>query len=494
MSLHPRLTAWLERALPECLVEFLPPRRWFGDKARPIAGIDVDDAAWLPGARPCALVVAGVRFADGGRQRYTVVLAFVANPDGLPVVGRVDEPADAPWVVEAATDATAAQALLSGFVPPSQREIPMLLGGTLRYGDAGEATTRVLAGVFEHAGVRALGAEQSNTSLRLDRSLAFKLFRRLEDGENPELEIGRFLATRTSFRAMPVLRGSITYVPARGGAATVGVLQDWIESRSDGWTYVLQRLPEPDGVSRVLRDLHALGATTADLHAALAADSTLPAFAPEPVTPADVDGWRTTLLERASRTFRLVERHLPEWPDEIREQARAVLALQDRVAALAPEPDLRAAEARFLKIRIHGDYHLGQTLTTDAGFVLIDFEGEPARPLHERRLKQCALKDVAGMIRSFDYAVATVRAARPDAPLAAADARRLRQAFLDGYLASLPPGRAAFLPDDRSALDGWIACFEADKALYELEYELNNRPAWVPIPLAGLVGILGGAA
>jgi maltose alpha-D-glucosyltransferase/alpha-amylase len=492
VNLHPPLTAWLERALPERLLEFLPPRRWFGAKARPIAGIDVEDLAWLPGGRPCALAVVGVRFAaGGGRDRYSVVLAFVREPDGLPVVGRIDERGDTTWVVEAATDAGAARALLGGFAPASEQEYPMLHGGTLRYGDAGETTVRALADAFDREGVRAVGAEQSNTSLRLDRSLAFKLFRRLEDGENPELEMGRFLATRTPFRAMPMLRGSLTYVPARGESATVGVLQDWIESDGDGWQYVTRLLAEPDGARRVLRDLHALGVTTADFHAALAADPTLSTFAPEPVTPADVEGWRTSLLEGASRTFRLVEQGLPAWPDEARREAKAVLALQSRVATLAQALDLRAAEARLLKIRIHGDYHLGQTLKTDTGFSLIDFEGEPARPLGQRRLKQCALKDVAGMIRSFDYAVETVRPARSEAAAAAGDVRRLRQAFLDGYVSSVPSRRPTFLPDDPSALDTWIACFETEKALYEVEYEINNRPGWVRIPLAGIRGILG---
>jgi len=491
---HPRLTAWLERALPERLPEFLPPRRWFGAKARPIAGIDVEDAAWLPGSRLCALVVAGVRFADGGRDRYAMVLAFVSDPDGLPIVGRIDESGDAMWVVEAATDAGAALALLDGFSSASEQDYPMLRGGTLRYDDAGEATVRALAAARTVGGVRSLGAEQSNTSLRVDRSLVFKLFRRLEDGENPEVEMGRFLATRTAFRAMPMLRGSLTYVSARGDAATLGVLQDWVDSLGDGWTYIVARLMEPNGTSDVLRELRALGATTADFHAALAADPTLPAFAPEPATAADVDGWRTAFLARASRTLRLVECSRQAWAEAARREADAVVASERRIAALVSAPDLRDAGARFLKIRTHGDYHLGQTLKTAAGFVLIDFEGEPARPLEERRSKQCALKDVAGMIRSFDYAVETARSARPDSPASTADVRRLRGAFLDGYLSSVPSGRGAFLPDSRSAIDAWITCFEAEKALYEIEYEINNRPGWVRIPLKGIRDILYGTA
>jgi maltose alpha-D-glucosyltransferase/alpha-amylase len=486
MNLHPRLTLWLEGSLPDRLLEFLPTRRWYGAKARQIANIDIEDVAWLPGARPCALAVVGLRFADGGRDRYSTVLAFLRQSEGLPVIGRIDEP-ETTWVVEAATEAAAARALLGGFIAAAEQEHPMLRGGTLRYSDAGPTTARVLADAFVRGGVDTLGAEQSNTSLRLAGSLAFKLFRRLEGGENPELEMGRFLATRTLFRAMPMLRGSLTYVSARGDSATVGVLQDWIESRGDGWSWLVTRLAEVDGANEVLAELRALGATTAAFHAALAAEPTLPAFAPELATPVDLDGWRTALVERSARTLRLVERSLLAWPDDTRREAGAVLALESRIPALVPS--LHTEDARFLKIRIHGDYHLGQTLKTEHGFVLIDFEGEPARPLEERRLKQCALKDVAGMIRSFHYAVETVRSMRSDAS-ASVDARHLRLAFLEGYLSSLPAGTATWLPHHRSTVDAWIACFEAEKALYEVEYELNNRPGWVRIPLRGILAIM----
>jgi maltose alpha-D-glucosyltransferase/alpha-amylase len=486
MNLHPPLTAWLEASLPERLLEFLPPRRWYGAKTRPIANIDVEDVAWLPGARPCALAVVGIRFADGGRDRYATLLAFVQDPEGLPVIGRIDE-RETTWVVEAATDAAAARALLDGFLAAAEQDHPMQRGGTLRYSDAGPTTVRMLADAFVRGGVSAPGTEQSNTSLRLDQSLAFKLFRRLEGGENPELEMERFLATHTRFRATPMLRGSLTYVSARGDSATVGVLQDWIESRGDGWSWLLAQLAENDGSDGVLAEVRALGATTAAFHAALAGDTTLPAFAPEPATPADLDGWRTALVERSARTLRLVERNLLAWPDDTRREAEAVLALESHIPALVP--DLHCDAAPFLKIRIHGDYHLGQTLKTEDGFALIDFEGEPARPIEERRLKQCALKDVAGMIRSFEYAVETVRSTR-SAASAAVDVRHLRGAFLDGYLSSLSAGSGAWLPDNRSSVDAWIACFEVEKALYEVEYELNNRPAWVHIPLRGILGLM----
>jgi trehalose synthase-fused probable maltokinase len=369
----------------------------------------------------------------------------------------------------------------------------MVRGGELRYRDTGDAAMRALGGT-ERPLIRAVGAEQSNTSVRVGGTLVFKLFRRLEDGENPELEIGRFLMTHTSFRAVPTLRGSLTYVPARGVPSTLGVLQDWVDNRGDGWSYVVGLLEQAGGSTghTLLRDLFALGETTAECHAALSVDATVPAFAPEPVTGSDIEDWRASLLERLRSTMRFIERNLPAWPEDTRQLGRTLLDARIRAAALAQVPELRAASERFRKIRIHGDFHLGQTLKATDRFILLDFEGEPARPLAERRLKQCALKDVAGMIRSFDYAVETARRRGAKALPESLSAQHLRTSFLDGYLEAARRRDAVFVPRDGRALEPWIDFFELEKALYEVEYEINNRPDWVHIPLRGIVRMLGG--
>jgi trehalose synthase-fused probable maltokinase len=339
--------------------------------------------------------------------------------------------------------------------------------------------------------VRAVGTEQSNTSVRVGGTLVFKLFRRLDAGENPELEVGRFLATRTTFRDMPMLRGSVTYVSPRGAPSTVGVLQDWIESRGDGWSHVLSLLRQrPPGRQELEEDLFGLGRTTAAFHAALASDPADAAFAPEPVTAADVEKWASGLQACAARVVDLVERGHAAWHDEAQRLGRSLVDRRREAGVLARAPGIDGARARFHKIRLHGDFHLGQTLRTADGFVLIDFEGEPARSLQERRLKHCALKDVAGMLRSFDYAVATA-----DEQTRGRDADDLsgglRSAFLDGYFSSTATA-CPFLPENRAVATAWIHFFEAEKALYEVEYELNNRPAWVHIPLRGLLQILRG--
>ncbi len=474
-------TAWLESELPRALTTFLPTQRWFGGKSRRIRIVQLDDA--VPLADDAAFVVVRVWYADGTIERYAMVVAFATDRADRPVIAHFDAAGAARWAVEAAGEPHAALALLTGFGAEPSRAT--LRGGRLLYRDADRETAPTLEQVARRQTVRPIGLEQSNTSLRLDDLLAFKLIRKLDAGENPEVEVGRFLTTQTDFRNMATLRGSITYESANGQAATVGVLQDWIASQGDGWTHVLSRLSEPQSLtadSSFAKEITDLGRTTARFHAALATPTADPAFAPEPVTRADVAGWEAALQRRASRAQDLIRANCTAWSDESRRLAEAVLGSWPSVTALAAFPGSPAFG--FEKIRVHGDYHLGQVLVTAQGFVLIDFEGEPARPLEERRLKQCALKDVAGMIRSFDYASETARARHASVP-DGISSERLRGIFLAGYLAD---GPQPWLPaGDRSILDAWIDFFEAEKALYEVEYEIRNRPGWVHIPLRGLL-------
>lgn len=481
----------MDNTLPGLLPAFLPDRRWFGGKARLVAGAGVEDAAWLPDPRRrSVLVVAEVRYADGGGDRYSLVLVFDRQQPNLPIIGRVEGDGESLWAMEAASHPEPVMALLHGFSQASpMTDLPTLRGGLLQYRDADDVA-RTLGTGGESKRVEAVGADQSNTSLRVNRTLAFKLFRKVEDGENPELEIGRFLTTRTMFRAIPILRGSLTYVSASGASATLGVLQDWIDSQGDGWSHLLSQLGAPGGArgGSLLPDARLLGSTTADFHAALATGTSDPAFAPEPATPADVVDWQASVLERAARTLDLVERHCRRWPDRPRRLGEALIEAYEDSGRAMPAANLSAA---FEKIRIHGDYHLGQTLKTSGGFVLIDFEGEPARPLAQRRAKQAALKDVAGMIRSFDYAIEAGMPVHQDPAERAALGWQLRTAFLEGYRSEVARiGASAIVPQDPGLFDAWVSFFEAEKALYEVEYEIAHRPAWVHIPLQGLTRIM----
>lgn len=480
--------------LPDRLPAFLGRQRWFGGKGRRIVRCEIEDFAEVPQAiERTAVVITNVSYAEGQHERYVLVISQRQKALGRPggdrlVIGHDLE------IVEVATDPEAVRALLKGFGHTDT--IATHRAGSLRYADVGNVAARLL--VRPDVPVTGLGGEQSNTSIRVGSDLVLKLFRRLQPGENPELEVGRFLTSRTTFRAMSALEGSLTYEPPTGPPATLGVLQGWIESDGDGWGYFLSALRAYRHTGSVPADLPTeitrLGAITSELHAAFQSDTSLEAFRPEAVHASDVENWSARLRARLARSADLVHSRVATWPDETRRLGESLLAngrFTGAVDVVAP------SGATFHKIRIHGDYHLGQTLKTSSGFAIIDFEGEPLTPIAHRRQKLCALKDVAGMLRSFDYAIETAFASSPTEREGASLVDSLpagltpRRWFLDGYFQSAAALRTTSVPKDRTETAKWLSFFELDKALYELEYEINNRPEWVHIPLRGIRGILG---
>ena len=492
-----RITAWLFAELPVVVPAWLPLQRWFRGKSRTIDRVEVEDVLWLS-FEPlcCALVVVGVLCAESDapesrvRERYAFVVRINGDARGCSTFGRIEwQPALR--AVEAGADGPAMLAVLQGFA--SGEPVRGARGGLLTYGDATPvARQAVTPDGAEPPAIVPIGLEQSNTSVRLGSSHVFKLFRRLDEGENPQLEIGRFLA-RTNFRAAPRIEGSLTYRAPDGHTATLGLIENWITNGGDGWSYVVTELEraahEGSGLEELARDMVLLGATTADFHGAMASDRSLEAFAPEPVMSADMHAWRSGLLAQADRAMVLVERHRTPWSDEAEKLGRSLLRGRVDLVRRCSGQDLGPDQA-FTKIRVHGDYHLGQTLKTTGGFALIDLEGEPAKSLEDRRRKHCALKDVAGMMRSLEYATQTVIERSECSPDARSSASVLREAFVEGYLARARAGGATFLPSAPDSIASWIGFFELEKALYEVEYEVNNRPAWVHIPLRGVMQIL----
>ncbi|MEO8070227.1 MAG: hypothetical protein ABI652_02410 [Acidobacteriota bacterium] len=479
------VTDWLLRECAAVAPAWLVGQRWFGNKTRAIERVDTADIVWLAIDPPCALVVFDVRYEAGTdpADRYAALIGVAEYPEGASTIGRL---ATQPplYVVERATDATSVRALLRG-----------LCGDGSVRGTHGEIVYADATGPLRHdlarePGVVALGAEQSNTSVRLGSTHVFKLLRKLDDGESPELEVGRFL-THANFALTSLLEGSLTYRGADGRAATVGVVEAWLDNQGDGWRYVTNQLAVAAGdeaaLARLAHELSILGATTAQFHAAMASGAAAPGFAPEPMTPADIERWGTAVREQGKRTFALVTNHHEQWSGEAGDAARELLRLTPQFERHVQAPN-RWRHDGFDRIRVHGDYHLGQTLKTASGFAIIDFEGEPGKPLASRREKQCALRDVAGMMRSFDYAVqsshAVMSPGRSPSSFAAA--------FLDGYRTHLGGGPARFVPASPDAVADWIAFFELEKALYEVEYEANSRPTWVHIPLRGAIRILRG--
>jgi maltose alpha-D-glucosyltransferase/alpha-amylase len=358
--------------------------------------------------------------------------------------------------------------------------------------------------------------------------LILKIFRRLQEGVNPDLEISRFLTEETAFEHVPKLAGSLEMRLGKGRAATIGILQTWIRNEGDAWRYVLDHLGDyfeacaaltplpadltapaghltdfldrdpPHAMSEVagayLASAALLGRRTGEMHIALASNRQHADFAAEPFTPfyrrAVYQSMRT-LADRALTALRDQAKRLPE---DTRPDAERVLTLKNDI--LGRFRFVLEQKITALRIRGHGDYHLGQVLFTGKDFVITDFEGEPAQPVGERRSKGSPLRDVAGMLRSFHYAALTVLKNgdfRPEELARLNGAAKgwvfwVSEIFLRNYLETANGG--GFLPGSKPELKGLLDLYLLQKAVYELNYELNNRPPWVGVPLRGILEIL----
>jgi len=471
------------------LPAILPRQRWFGAKGRVITGTRVRDCGEL--GESAWLVLVDVTFAQGPDETYAVplILDDAAGTPG-PLSLTVDLDGRRLRATDAFDNTAFCVELLSGFERDSTRATAR--GGSVRFART-ERFPR-LAGAS--IAPRRLTGEQSNTSVVYGDVLIVKALRKVQPGPNLDYEVGEFLTFRARFPHVPALAGAIEHVSATGETTTLAMVQRYVPSRGDGWRWALEELgrlpPEraDEASEPVFRDLFRLGVVTAALHGALASDSSDPMFAPEPLTTDAATAAAERVTRDVRRTCDALRARLASLPQAVAADARALLAGEPALIERARDLHLLAAE-QCAKIRIHGDYHLGQTLRTDGGFVILDFEGEPARPVAERRQKQCVLVDVAGMLRSLDYAVHTaLSAAGAPSPGGERWVRRANAAFLEGYLDEIGRVPVRLLPASPSAFSRALAVFELDRALYEVRYELDNRPTWLGIPLGGLARLL----
>jgi maltokinase len=323
--------------------------------------------------------------------------------------------------------------------------------------------------------VRLMGVEQSNSSVVFDEKIVLKVFRKLEPGVNPELEMLRFLTYR-GFPNIAALHGWYDY-EGQAFAATLGVAQAFLPDAVGGWELALDEITSAP--EAFLERLGSLGAVTAQLHNTLASDASDPAFSPEEPSQEALSLLTATVDEDIERIFL----RLPDDDPRLAPIAGRGQDVRERLASRAQI----GVTGRV--IRTHGDYHLGQTLHTPRGWVILDFEGEPARPLPERRQKRSPLRDVAGMLRSFAYTTSAVELQRGQRAPRDFE-QRAREQFLGSYLASID---STLMPSGEAAINNMLSIFELEKAIYELRYELNNRPDWTPIPVAGIVRLLESA-
>ena len=538
--------------LEQLLPEYLQRQRWFGAKSRSIVSIRIVDWAELAGI-PAALVFLEITYADGAPDLYQLPLAFTQGADADSV--RATAPAsvlatittrDGPAILhDAAFREDFRQALLSLIESAGQlRSYTASADSTTAITIRGQHSTAF--GEIRGTGAlpaRTGSAEQSNTSVLYDSKLILKLFRRLQPGENPDTEIGRFLTEVAHFpRIAPFLGDIRSQGTPDSPPTTLAMLQGLVENEGDGWQFTLDELsryfesvltcppprevgtmpslaeaPNPDRIPADARE-HAgfyleaaalLGRRTGEMHLALATPTENQAFAAESFSLADLEADATRIGEQISRTLDALKRGFTALPDEYTTESAALLLARRRelfasaIAISQPFPDgTESAETSVqaesgVRIRIHGDYHLGQVLRARGDYVILDFEGEPARPLVERRAKQSPLRDVAGMMRSFSYAAYSAldhvvqrhQGAQRSLELWA---QLWQNAVCTEFLAGWQSAAAAnphLTPQPRQA-DRLLNAYLLEKAMYELLYELNNRPSWIRIPLAGTLALL----
>jgi maltose alpha-D-glucosyltransferase/alpha-amylase len=527
----------------QLLPEFLPRQRWFGAKSRTIAGTSVLDWGVLTttgvedasSAGSLSLALVEVSYTAGEPETYLLPLMILLGEDAdtlraeapNAIVGALMSPGASGVIADAFYSEEAGNALLSTIAHAS--EVPMQKGALRGRPSSIFAELRGNTALLPP---RRSSAEQSNTSIFFGERLIMKAFRRQQFGANPDVEIGRFLTEETGFRNIAPFGGSIEYsvggdAPAGSPEpATIAMLQGLVQNQGDGWQWTLEelvryyetcassqfpaaQLPRAgaaidfnspamqharDFAGIYLEAACTLGKRTAEMHLALATPTMDQAFAAEPMSAEYLDDLQHELAGHASRSFDTLRGSLSALSEDAVEAAG--LLLSRRRAILRKFAALSTVGAGSLRTRVHGDYHLGQVLRSKGDFVILDFEGEPARSLEERRSKQSPMKDVAGMVRSFSYAAfaALTRHTqrRPqDFELLEPWARLWEAAAVHEYLTSYREtvAQSAIVPQEEGPFRQLLDVYLLDKALYELVYELNNRPGWVRIPLAGILSL-----
>jgi maltose alpha-D-glucosyltransferase/alpha-amylase len=524
-------------SLTEVLPAFMKERRWFGGKARTVRSCEVVEAIPMRAdGGSVYLTLARLHYSEGADETYLLPLAcaegeraeHILREQPGSVVARLRHRDGRSGILyDATADPAFATALLA-----------TIAGRRHLRGQSGEllaSTMPALRNMRRASDLtlesRVAGAEQSNSSIFYGDRFILKLFRQLHPGVNPDLEVGRYLAEQGFAHTAPAA-GALEYQPFRGQSMSIGFMQSFVTNQGDAWSFTLDRLGEfyeraaasdaepaavssttesllrqaderiPDAVGELigpyLQSAELLGQRTAELHLSLAAGAGKPDFAPEPLSALYLRSLYQSMRGQTTQTFQLLRRRLDALPEEARARAGAVIERQPDVERRFEA--IRSGKIDAVRIRTHGDYHLGQVLYTGSDFAIIDFEGEPARPLGERRLKRPALRDVAGMLRSYHYAAhAALRQYRGRGDIAPALAARLEGwarywhhwvsvAYLRAYLTTA--AGAPFLPPTERERLALLDVSLLEKAIYELSYELNNRPDWVSLPVEGVLQLL----
>jgi maltose alpha-D-glucosyltransferase/alpha-amylase len=504
----------------EILPNYIQTCRWFGSKARTFRHLRViEQTAISSGVDAARLWFVEVSYLDGPTEIYSLPVKIASDGAARAVLRN------------------AAHAIIARFAGAKEtilydaiwdENFRSQLFGTIAQRQTMNGGTGDLIGIVSKSlgadslvlsgRSQVLGGEQSNSSMLFDNKFFLKLYRKLEDGVNPDVEITRFLTERANFPNVPAFFGAIEFRREKSEPTVVCLLQRAAISEGDGWALTLdavgryyervlgrkadlqnQAAPLASLLDELIGGVYPekaklLGQRTGELHLALASNNDDRAFAPEPFNAMAQRSIYQSMRTSLRRTFTLLEKKLSNLSKVSREEAKEVIAAEQEI--LAREKRLLDRRSNAAKIRIHGDYHLGQVLYTGKDFVILDFEGEPARALSERKLKRCALRDVAGMMRSFQYAAYSAlwqpAMRTEDVPFLERWAdlwyRQVSSVFLQRYLQTT--GGAIFIPQNADDLQIMLEAYLLDKAVYEIGYELNHRPDWVVIPIRGIKHIL----
>jgi maltose alpha-D-glucosyltransferase / alpha-amylase len=512
------------------LPEYLCKQRWFGTKSR-IQSIGISDWIALDGDKG-ALCLVSVSRDGGSAETYSLPLAMSVGKKAEDI--RETAPAAVISPIRAGdADGLLYDGLLDEDVCAALLKLIQERGrlqsrlGLLR-GEPGVELSQMQPLASEQVVVGRSSTEQINPDILYDDQFILQLFRCPEQGLNPDVEVRRYLTENVRFDGTPPFAGSIEYAPEAAQPATLGMLQAFVPNEGDGWKWTVEELeryyehcapltfpsqevlndkldfielseqPIPslarDHVGLYLDSAATLGRRTAQMHLALASPTDDPAFSPEQITPEDLRSLATELRKHAVHVFDVLKERVSQLPDDLIETAGLVLGRRRQI--LDSFRKLDGGRVRGLRTRIHGNYYLGQVLRVKTDYVIVDFSGEPGRSLAERRAKQSPLKDVAGMLRSFSYGAYTTllnyTTRRPEDLASLIGWARLWErsaagAFLHAYRETA--GDAEYLPSDPDDFRLLLGAYLVDKALFELSYELNNRPAWVRIPLEGILSL-----
>ncbi len=504
----------------QAMPQFMVNQRWFAAKGDGITGVTlIEDGQWEDGGGSWLLALFAVATKTAESQVYFVPLSLVWETEGedrprdvrAAIIAKVRQKAKEGVVCDAMTDGHFARFLVKSIGEESA--IPCTTGQIRLM--ATRAFREILGEGLVEGDVHEPIAQGTHTAVAVDAQFFLKIYRQVHEGINPELEMGRFLTEVAHFAYTVPVAGAIEYHREDGAVMTLGLLQGYLENQGDGWTYTLEHLERclidcQTGVterSLTPEDTHAgylvmarrLGTRTGELHRALAVRTGDAAFDPEPISEQDIARWKDKIRTEAGVAVGALKQGLNTLPVRVQSVAGALLESWEPLVArtLASVPERLPA----VKTRYHGDLHLGQVLVVQNDFVIIDFEGEPARPFAERRAKHSALRDVAGMLRSYNYvafaALYRLTAEQPGdfgslEPHARAFEALAAEAFMGGYREAIQD--CPVMPVDPLVAEPLLTLFMLEKAFYELRYEIDHRPDWVGVPVNGILALIEAAS